>query len=343
MKNLSLLWINKFNKMKAFLSVLLALTLSCLAGCKKDSGAEVPNIVYKQTIAGIKKNEPVLLTFNSGNSNATVSWAITPSAHTNVSAVGNNATITFSASGTYVVLATAGEVSAEYTVSVTNEEYDPYGTSFSMSAAKLINIAQGEPVVFTVHNPHPGSSIAWSVYSSGYILSTDTTNNTATIIFNNSGFGSVTASDGFVSQRRTVWINDALTGNPAEDTVPFILGEKLRLTPSVETVTGVKRLVISASTTNSYNCNTDKILSFSLNNEYMIDYSGVAMSTQPCSERGAATCSNSFTNIPAGTHPFTINLENKTYTGTLTVSSSGVYIFTWPDASAVTISPLQVQ
>ena len=298
--------------------------------------------MYKETISGIKKNEPVLLTFSNSNNTALVKWVVTPSVGVTINTVGNNATIVFTVAGSYTVEANAGAMSAIYTVNVNDSTYTDYGTKFNLSASKLVNINMEETVVFTVHNLQPGRFVSWGANpgTSTIILTSDTT---AIITFQNGGRVSGIATDGVDTLRRTVWINDSTTTNPNQDTVSFILGEKLLLTPAIVTIGGSKQLVMQASTTKNYHCPTDKILSFSENRHYIIDYSGVAISPQPCSPVAPATCINSFSNIPVGTHDFTVNFENKTFTGKLNVSSAGVYTFTWPDKSVINISPLVVQ
>lgn len=330
----------KYMKMMKHFIPVLALVFAL--SCKKDKGIEAGNIVYEQAITDIKKNEPVLLTFSNSNNTAKVEWAINPTTQTTISEVGNTATITFGLAGTYTVTATAGSISAKYKVVVNNVEYNPYGSNFNMTASKLVNISNNEAIVFSVRNAQ-GSNISWSVYSQAYNMQIDSANQTASITFSGGGVGSVSASDGVNTQRRTVWVNDPTNSNPNEDTVSFIAGEKLLLTPSVETISGAKHLIIQAKTFNPYHCASDRILSFSFNDEYAIDYSGVIISPQPCSISAQPSCSNSFSNIPAGTHSFVINFGNKTFTGTLTVSSSGVYTFTWTDTSVINISPMIVQ
>ena len=328
------------NKVKI---LLLTILLYGMIGCKKDHVQNPDNSIYEETLSGIKKGEPVLLTFSNSNNTTKVDWTVTPNIGVSINAVGNNATIVFNVAGTYSVVGKAGTSAAKYKIEVIDSLYVDYGNTFNLSAAKLVNINEAEPIVFSVHNAKPGAEIIWSVYSSSYNLNVDTANNTATVTFNNGGYGSVTASDGSSTQRKTVWINDFTNTNANEDTVSFILGEKLHLQPSVQNVGGNKKLIISATTTNSYHCATDKILSFSINNEYMIDYAGVTIVPQPCSANNKATCNNSFTNIPAGNHPFSINFENQTFTGSLNVSNTGIFTFTWPNSKVVDISPLEVQ
>jgi hypothetical protein len=150
----------------------------------------------------------------------------------------------------------------------------------------------------------------------------------------------VTADDGVSFQRRTVWVNSG--SNPDLDTVPFIMGDKLQLKPSVEQTTNGKKLVITANTVKKYHCSTDKILSYNSNSEYIIDYSGVLIAPNPCNPRSTAGCANSFKNVQVGTHPFIINFGNKTYSGTINLNAVGTYTFTWADTSEISIYPLVV-
>ncbi len=315
-----------------------------IVACKKTDTVPASNIVYEETITDIKKNEPVLLTFNNSSNSTKVNWTVSPSTNTSISTVGNSATITFGVAGTYKVNATAGAASAVYTVIVTNIEYNDYGTDFNLSASKQVNIEVGESILFSVHNAAAsGGHTIWSVTGSWSSYTKDTVNNTLALTFTSNGFITVTATDGTNTQSRTVWVNDPANSNSEMDTVPFILGEKLKLTPAIITISGSKQLVMQASTTNTYHCPTDKILSFSSANDYTIDYLGVAISSQACSPVTVATCSDSFSGMPVGTHAFTINFGNKTFKGSVNVSSNGIYTFTWPDESIVRISPLMVQ
>ncbi len=323
----------------------LAILLYGMMGCKKDNVQNLDNTVYEETISGIKKGEPVLLTFSNSNNITKVDWTVTPNIGVNKSEVGNYATLLFSNGGTYSILAKAGNATAKYKVEVIDSTYTDYGNTFNLEAAKLVNINKGEPIIFSVHNAKSGAKISWgaSSASSAYTIIENAANNTATISFNSAGYGTVTASDGIHTEHRTLWINDSANPNSNEDTISFILGEKLLLVPSIQVVNGNKQLIISATTTYSYHCPTDKILSFSDNNEYMIDYAGVVISPQPCSANNKPTTINRFNNLPFGNHPFVINFENKTYSGNVNVSGSGTYTFYWPNNSVINISPLEVR
>ncbi len=321
--------------------VLLSLVIF---SCKKEmSNSNESSLLYTETINGIKKNEPVSFTFGDDNITKKVIWTVTPNNNFTMSSVANNAAIIFSQSGNYKVTAKFENVYAEYNVSVDNIDFTPdYGSNFGMTASKLVNININEPIVFSIHNPITGNSLGWSVYSNSYNLTKDDVKKTATITFTSGGYGVVTGDDGINSERRTVWINDSNNTSPNLDTVPFIIGDKLLITPSVEQTTTGKKLVLTASTQKKYHCNTDKILSFNFNNEYIIDYSGVVVSNEPCNPRSAATCINSFKNIQIGNHPFIINFGNKTYTGSFNLNTLGQFTFTWLDTSQVDIKPLSV-
>ncbi len=334
----------KYFKIFTFSFIIALFAISC----KKAVPENQPNtLLYTEKIVDIKKGEPVSLTLGDDNITTKVVWTIKPDSDFTINSVANNATIIFNKAGIYTVTATLGNVYAEYTITVDNIQYTPnYGSKFSMTAEKFVNIDENEPIVFSVHNSLQGSSLGWSVFtndtSNSYTISPNNANQTATIIFNGKGYFVISADDGVDFQRRTVWVNNVTNSNPNLDTVPFILGDKLQLKPSVEQTTNGKRLVITASTTKKYHCSTDKILSYNSNSEYIIDYSGVTVAPTPCNPRYVASCANSFKNVQVGTHPFIINFENKTYTGFVNLDAFGTYTFTWANSSEVSIAPLVV-
>lgn len=322
----------------------LCFILLVAIGCKKTNVTSADNVIYEETIKNLKKDEPLLLTFQTTNSTEKVQWTILPLANTTINAVGNKATITFGTAGKYTVTATANDAKAIYNIEVNNTPFTDYGTSFNITASKQVNINENEPVVFSVHNTQvSGSRISWSVYPGTFNISKDTIKNTATITFVGSGTRTVSASDGINTQSRTIVINDRANANPEQDTVTFMLGDKLQLTPSVVSIGGSKRLTIQAATLFTYHCATDKILSNVSSFDLEINYMGVVIASQPCAGNSTASCSNNFSTIPTGSHPFTINYANKSYKGTIDVSNSGVFTFNWPNSSEVIISPLVVQ
>ncbi len=327
-------------KILAYSSLITIFSISCKKAVPEN---QTNTLLYTEKIVDIKKGEPVSLTFGDDNITTKVIWAVKPDSNFTINSVANNTTIVFAKAGVYTVTATLDNVYAQYTITVDNIQYVPnYGSNFIMTAAKFVNIDENEPIVFSVHNSTSGNNIAWSVFSNSYNLVKDDVNKTATITFTGGGYGVVTADDGVSFQRRTVWVNSTLNSNPNFDTVPFMLGDKLQLKPSVEQTLNGKRLVITASTSKKYHCGTDKILSFNSNNEYIIDYSGIVISPNPCNPRDVANCTNSFKNMQVGTHPFIINFGNKTYSGTINLNALGTYTFTWADTSEVNIYPLVV-
>lgn len=327
--------------LKIVIAILILATI--LIGCRKLVPEKQGNtLLYAETINNIKKGEPLSLTFGDDEVIKKVAWAIAPNSSASITIIANNATIIFSNSGTYVITATMGDVYATYTVTVDNIEYIPnYGTTFTMTAPKFVNINQNEPIVFSALNANNGTSIAWSWFpAAASNVVTDNIKKTATFTFTANGPVAIYASNGVETIRRTVWIGADM--NPDQDYFNFILGDKLQLIPSLEQSVNGKKLVIIAKTNRKYHCETDKILSFSVNNEYIIDYSGVSISRLVCNARSTASTVNSFKNMTVGTHPFTVNFANKTYTGTVALDATGKYTFTWLDASVVSISPLVV-
>ncbi len=330
-------------KMYNFLFFLI-FTSTILVGCKKsvvDNNAKI--LLYAQKIVDIKLNEPVSLTFGDDDVISKVIWTISPEINNSITTIANNATIEFTAAGTYIVTATTDNVYAQYTITVNNKFFQPnYGSGFSLIASKLVKININEPILFKVYNPSTNNNINWSTSASngGYTIKRDNVNKTATLFFTKVGYATITASDGLNEQRRTIWIDDSLVLNKNEYKTNFMLGDKLQLTPSIELVNGIKKLVITAKTFRKYNCLSDAVLSYSNNLEYQIDYAGVYISPTTCIARGAAVCVNSFKNIAVGTHPFAVNFANKTYVGTITLDNFGKYTFGWNNANEVTINPL---
>ncbi len=327
--------------------VTIFLTATLLIACKK-SAPENNNgatLLFKQNINNIKKNEPVSLTFGNDSSSTNVVWTISPNINSTAETIANNITVSFSQVGVYTVTATSGNVYAQYIITIVNIDYVPdYGTDFGLTASKLVGINQNEPVVFSVHNPVNSNTLVWTALTSNtsihYTKIQDNINNRAIYTFTGNGYAIIVASDGINYQRRTVVIGSGHNSSSLLDTSNFMLGDKLQLTPSV--TNNGKTLQIAAQTIKKYNCSSDNILSFNLNNDYQIDYSGVSISPTTCNERGAATCINGFKNMQVGTHNFAINFGNKTYTGKINLSSTGIYTFTWQNGGDVNISPLIV-
>ncbi|MFY7965031.1 MAG: hypothetical protein ACOVO1_09060 [Chitinophagaceae bacterium] len=316
------------------------ISIIVLTSCKKEVNKDgVNTMLYHENINNVKKKESISLTFGNDDITSKVIWSVTPNNDCSIISVANNATLIFNQAGTYNVTATLGSVYAVYTITVDNMDFVPnYGTDFIMTSSKLVNIAINEPIVFSVNNSQTGNNITWSVISKSYSIIRNDVLKTATITFTSDGFGVVTASDGINTQRRTVWVSDTINSNT--DTVPFMLEDKLVLKPLVEQTSSGKKLVILASTLKKYHCNSDRILSYSSNGEYIIDYSGIVVAAEPCNPRSVATCTNSFKNVAIGTHPFVINFGNKTYIGSFNLDAFGTFTFNWQNTNDVYFSSL---
>lgn len=318
-----------------------------ITSCKKTTTpSNTIDNLFTEKIDNIKLGEPVLLSYTNPTNTAQVNWTITPNSNYTIEKQGNYATVKFSAAGEYTATAKANNKQATYIVTVVNTVYSNVGTGFSVTASKVVGIAQNEEVVFTANNT-TGSNIQWTTTGgvvNTFVVASDT--KSAVISFASGSTATVTAIDGSNKQSRTVFINNPASSSNI-DTVPFILGDKIFITPSVQTdAFGVKTLNLLAKTSYLYQCNTDKILSVTDNTNYAVSYGGVAMSSTICSTLAPASCINSFVNMSVGSHPFTINNENKTYTGTIDVSATGVYTFNFTYNilnSLINIYPMVVQ
>ncbi len=332
---------NNINK----LLLIWAIVISAVA-CTKVTSNEGQNIVFAEKLDSIQIGEPVLLSFNNGNSATVVSWSVTPSDSITLEKAGAYATFYFAVPGTYTVVASANSKQATYQVKVINQKFNDIGSSFSVTASKIVGVQLNETVLFTAHNANS------SVYF-GTINSTTGVLNpsglSAVISFIGGSTGTVLASDSFHSQSRTIWLSDSAL-NPSQVTVPFIFSDKLNITPSVITDSfGNKTLVLSTKTTYNYQSTADQILNYTTNNKgsLIASYGGVTMSAIPQAAVSPATCINTFSNLVTSasvTYPFSVNYANYTFTGTLTVSPNGVFTFNnWLPNGYVSIYPLTVQ
>lgn len=315
------------------ISVLLVVLLIG-QGCTKDALTDGKNIVYTQSLKNIKIGEPVSLTF--GNSNTKTIWVATPSLTATIYAVGTNATILFSASGTYKILAQSGTEYAEYSIEVVNANYQEVSNGFNVITNKFFGIKLGDTVTFIAVNPTATPSLTFTANgTNSYQI--PSSNDTLKIVAKDAGFLEVNGFDGVKSIRRTVWVSSNVAPS-TQDTIPFILYDKLILTPSI--VNG--KLVIATTTTQFYDCSTNNILSYNTNTDYMIDYAAVTLTKQTCTNAVVATCTNSFVMPSVGsTHTFTVNYLNKTFVGAVK-DSANYMVFTWGDDSKIDISPKRI-
>ena len=127
----------------------------------------------------------------------------------------------------------------------------------------------------------------------------------ATINFTSGNTGTVTVTDGTNTQSRTIWLDNAVN-NVSIDTVPFMFGDKLNITPSIVSDSMNKTLVISTKTTYNYQSNTDIILSTSdtLANNYSVSFAGGQFSNSsqaPAVNTGTASIQTVYTAVSDGT------------------------------------------
>ena len=314
--------------------------------CTKVTSNEGQNIVFSEKLDSIQIGEPVLLSFNNGNSATVVSWSVTPSDSITLEKAGAYATFYFAVPGTYTVVASANSKQATYQVKVINKTYYNIGSSFSLTASKTVGVQLNETVLFTAHNAN--SSVAFTTINSttGVLNPAGTS---AVISFRGGSTGTVLASDSFHSQSRTIWLSDS-SFNPSQVTVPFIFSDKINITPSVITdSSGNKTLVLSTKTTYNYQSTTDQILNFTANYKgaLIASYGGVTMAATPQATTSPAKCINTFSNLVTSTsttYPFSLNYGNYTFMGTLTVNPNGVFTFNnWLPNGYVSIYPLTVQ
>jgi len=301
--------------------LLVFATIVSITSCKKSTlpNSNTTDNLFTENINGIKLQEPVLLSFSNNNSSI-IDWQITPNANFEINKAGNYATLKFATTGVYTAIAKVGSKHATYIISVNNNLYNNVGKEFSLTAAKIDGISLNEEVLFTVNNA--GSTpLVWKVSSNVDVIDVVADNKKAIVSFKSGNSGTVTVTQNGESVSRTIFLNDVANNN-AIDTVPFIFGDKLNITPTLSN--DKKTLYLTANTTYNYQCNTDKILSVSdnANNSFSVSYGGVVMSSTLCSTIVPANCINSFNNITNGLYPFIINYENKTFIGTLTVNNN---------------------
>ncbi len=317
-------------------------------GCKKENSFNGSSInVFTENLATLKKGEPILLSFNIGGAIPPI-WTVSPNTNVSINAVANNASIEFKTAGKYTIVASAAGKQGTYIATVMDSSFNVSGSGFSLIANKIVDVSPLQIVEFSVQNA-ASSSLLWSVSSNVNNVAIANNKLSAQVSFNAgiggavNNVGSVTVTDGINNQTRTVWLNTNQTST--HTMVPFLYTDKLLVTPSVITDTqGIKTLVLRAKTQLSYQCSNETILSSATeNNGYAISYGGVNMSKTICTTKEPPTAINSFSNMPLGTHTFTIHFGNKTLVGAVTYASNGVFSFSWNNNTDVVISPLSVQ
>ena len=300
--------------------IILFAAIFLIASCKKtiQPNSNLADNLFTENINGIKLQEPVLLSF-SNNNTAIIDWQITPNTNFIINKAGNYATIKFAVAGVYTAIAKVGNKQATYIIDVNSNLYNNVGNKFSVTAAKIEGVSLIEEVLFTVNNAD-NTPVVWAASNNVDVIQIGA-NNTALISFKSGNTGTVKVIQNGQTASRSIFLNNA-TSNNAIDTVPFIFGDKLNITPLLSS--DKKSLYFSTSTTYNYQCNTDKILSVSdnTNQQLSLSFGGVVMSSTLCSTVVSANCINSFNNLLDGVYPFIINYENNTFTGTLTVNNN---------------------
>ncbi len=310
-----------------------------VASCKKETtSTNTIDNLFTETKDNVQRNEPVLLSFGNNTTAQTIVWKALPNTGVSINQVADYATVSFANAGQYTVTALNGNKQATYIVNVINTLYDDIGSKFRLTASKILNVQINQDVDFTVH--HPAKSINWSDWTIAGTGSTvkgySANNNTVTISFQTAGEKYVTITDGTNTETRTIWVTDV----PATDktNVPFIFSDALTIVPTLST--DKKTLYFTTATGYNYQCNTDKIISAAdaTNNNYKLSYGGVTMASTPCLTITQASCINSFTNMPLGDAPFSINYENKTFTGSINRSATDVYTITFSNNYLINIT-----
>jgi hypothetical protein len=308
-------------------------------GCKKDSPAPTNTNLFTETVTNIKLSEPVLLSFVNTNSN-NVFWQITPKANAHITQAGNYATCSFDSAGTYTCVATANNKTVTYIVQVVATKYVENVIGFQVKANKQIDVLEKEIVIYTVYNAINNSlTSATNVTSNLFGLTFNS--NIANIAYTKSIYAISEFTDGTNKQTRCVWLKDSSL-NSTLATVPFMLGDKLNIKPTVQHNTnGTINVTFTTSTIYNYQCSSDVILNAAEASDFSLHFGGVVMAKNNCSVIAPPSCSNTFNNIVAGTYPLNIAFGNTTYSGSFVVDLAGKVTITWTHFNAININPLQ--
>ncbi len=340
-----------FNMRTTIIFYALIIALFVGAGCTKSgNGSSLdnnnPEQVLTESLPNLRISEPLLLAFGDSGSNGSVDWKVTPSVGVTINKVGIYATFYFANAGNYQIVATnKANKQITYSLTVLSTNYQDTNLAFGLSASKVVGVKQQESIFFKITNTK-SRNISWITSGNAVSVVLAADRLSASISFKDGFTGTVTVNDGINTQSRTIWLNDTAS-NTQKDTADFIFGDKLLLTPSLSTdQSGRKLLTIAASTNYPYQSTSDIILSQAsfTNKAYTLSYGGVYMANEPQVVIAPATARNSFSSIGVGAYDFSVQVGNKTYSGSLSVTASGVYQFTWPATNGqVTIRPLTLQ
>jgi hypothetical protein len=185
----------------------------------------------------------------------------------------------------------------------------------------------------------------WSINSIPSTLKKFNADFTAvTVSFQSAGAKYVTVRNGNNVETRTVWVSDSPVNNTLN--VPFILGDKLSITPSVVVVNGIKNLAFTSTATYKYKCSSDKIIvdAYSKNGKYILSFNGVNIAASSCSNIIQPNATSSFSNMVSGnTYPFSINYQNKTFTGSISVATDGTFTINFNDNNLISFTTKTVK
>lgn len=326
---------------------LIIILLIAFASCKKETSNNSNNL-FTETKDNVKINEPVLLSFGDNSSAETVTWKCEPSTGVTSSIVGDFATYTFATAGSYTITATSStQKKATYMVNVINTLYDEFGGSFGLGTSKLLKVGVNENVVFTAHNPATAvKSTDWAVHSiPSTLIGFNSDNTQITVSFQTTGAKFVSLTNGGKTEIKSVWVEDSASS--ASTNIPFLLGDKLNITPSVlADSSGNKTLIFTTASSYKYFCSNDYILCGQLikNKTYTLSYNGINTNANACNNIVAPKGIQSLSNmLPGNDYTFNIIYQNKLFTGSIVVSQNNVFTITFTDNNLVNISPKIVQ
>lgn len=217
-----------------------------------------------------------------------------------------------------------------------------------LTASKTTSVKKGEPVYFSFTSPS-GSSVNWSVTPSANVQM-NSNGSTATLLFGKAGDYSVTANSGTFSSNRRISVLDSsfVHGDTIlpHDTnyIAALTGDKIKITLT-KMDSARSGFAVHAQTFNSYNCLNNYLISgkTETGSGVSISYNGVYVPASAWCSGGSKKAETTDYYFPAadGTYELKIKLNGVVYTGSFT-KTGNAYTFSWPNTSAVVISPLSL-
>jgi len=216
-------------------------------------------------------------------------------------------------------------------------------TFSGVNASKTSNIKKGEAVDFKFSQAPEGSTVQWTVAPFNDVQ-INASGNTASILFNNAGSYTVSATFGEFKGNTSVSILDSIynPGGGGSATFEPLTGDQIFITVSSTDSMGISGLIFRYITEKKYQCLNHSLLfdnNFSGQNLQVVFKSVMIPSIENCASgednASGATC---WFPIADGNHGFEVVLDGKTYSGSF-VKSGYTYTFTWPYSSGVTITP----